>query len=105
MNRLIIAIMLLITSAGVCITEQICERNTYQAINEYVANEDIEGLQKYWDERNDILFMLTDHRTLDEMSRVIHEASSEDKEIALTKVKAINTVYYENQKITLANIL
>jgi hypothetical protein len=106
MKRLWIAITFLAIAVGLCTSEQIFIKNVYNTINQYVDSADVEGLQEYWDKNNNLIFSFSEHSVLDDLSQKIEELNPNDEEIksALTEVRALNKVYYENQRISLSNI-
>lgn len=120
MKRIWFAIVFLIVSVALCTGEQCYVKQVHgnigtkveQAI-EQLENEDkqqlkssVKGIKEYWERYNNLLFALSDHGVLDDLGAKIRtmEASDEDIAAELSEVKALNEVFYENQKISVANV-
>ncbi len=112
MKRIWIALGLIIAIVLICAGEQYYVKETSESIismvnKAYGDPSEVDKLKDYWDERNDILFVISDHGTLDELSLAINQLDSDDTEIKdkLNEVKAATSTYYENQRVILSNIL
>ncbi len=117
MKRIWLAVLFLTLAAAVCITDQICVSTFYNEMSakiqqaqayEKTGSEQlpaaIDDIKRYWDERNDRMFMLTHHGALNELSAVIRSLNTEQLDNRLNEAAAWLTVFYENQRITFANI-
>lgn len=105
MKRIWIAIVFLALTIGICTTEQIYLEKSYTTINKFVDEGKADEIVEYWKKRNDMLYAFSDHKVLDNLSEAIAELDQADnKEKALTKVRAISKTYYENGRINFSNI-
>lgn len=117
MKRVWFAAVFIAISISLCIGEQMYVEQVYNGLNNEISKaeqcesyEDLEaaisGIQTYWKKNNDLLFTIADHGVLDELGTGIRslDAYDDDIEGTLSELKAVNKVFYENQKITMANI-
>ncbi len=72
--------------------------------NSPMLKRSIEDIQQYWKDNNDIIFTMTNHGVLDELSREIRALNPDRVENSLFKIRATLNVFYENQRITFSNI-
>lgn len=107
MKRIWIAVVLLILSAGLCTYEQIyiedfCDKMVYMT-----EHEDTDGIKKLWKEKNDTIYIFSEHDMVDDLAVSIEQLdgqSGEKKKEALAEIRALTYAYHENQRITLSNI-
>ncbi len=86
-------------------SEKLVIANSYdKEDNEEMLKASIDDIQQYWLENNDILFTLTNHGVLDELSKDIRAINPDNVDNSLYKVNAMLNVFYENERITLSNI-
>lgn len=120
MKRIWFAIVFLIISIALCTSEQYYVKKVHNNINtkveqaiEQLENKDkqqlknsIKGIKEYWERYNNILFSISDHGVLDDLGARIRSIDTDDDEIAgeLAEIKALNEVFYENQRISAANV-
>ena len=117
MKRLWFALVFLAVSTTLCIGEQYYIKDFYAQMTKRVdtaiaccENGDkglekaVDDIQNYWYSRNDLIFTLTNHGVLDDLSAHIRSLNKDSPKDEMYKVKAILTVFYENQRITLANV-
>ena len=117
MKRLWFALVFLSISAVLCIGEQYYINDFYRQMtyridtaisygenNDSRLDEAVDEIQNYWCRHNDLIFTLTNHGVLDDLSAHIRALNKNDLGNDLNKIKAILTVFYENQRITPANI-
>lgn len=117
MKRIWFATIFLLLCVGLCTGEQLYVRKVYSDINNEISKiekyekaddiaEGVNNIKKYWDKNNNLLFTIADHGVLDDLSTAIRSLDAKDEELKkdLTEVKSITKVFYENQKITFANI-
>lgn len=117
MKRIWFAVTFILIAISACIGEQMYVKQVYNELNSKISEaeqcetyEDLEGavnsIQSYWDKNNDLLFTIADHGVLDDLGAEIRalDAYDEDIEGTLSELKAVNKVFYENQKVTMANI-
>ena len=66
----------------------------------------IEDVQQYWAKHNDLLFVTSAHGGINELGVQIRALDADNKEVKneLKHTKALNTIYFENEKISFANI-
>ncbi len=119
MKRVWFAFGFIILSVLLCVYEQGYVKNTCEEMtsilveaqiaeetkNDRVRDEKIKELQDYWKRKNDFLFMFSEHGGLDELGgaiRSLERAHNMRSEIEETRNKVV--VYYENERITFANI-
>lgn len=112
MRRIWIAIGMIIVVALLCTGEQYYVRNAAQKMDALIqeARNDksaIEELKKFWESHNDILFAISNHTSLDELSASIDQLQPDSREVEqeLDKVESANSTYYENQRAIFSNIL
>lgn len=117
MKRIWFATIFLLLCIGLCTGEQLYVRKVYSDINSEISKiektestaaraECVDKIKKYWDKNNNLLFAIADHGVLDDLSTAIRSLDAQDEELNkdLTEVRSITKVFYENQKITFANI-
>lgn len=107
MKRIWIAAALIIITAFCCISEQIYVKDFYSTIDALALEEKPKELKEYWREKNDMAYIFSPHDMLDELAQSINALDDEPNEETkkdLIEVRAINKVYYENQRITPSNI-
>lgn len=120
MKRIWFAIVFLMISVLLCYGEQYYVKKVHNNIDskveqaiEQLENKDekqlknsIKGIKEYWEHYNNVLFSISDHGVLDDLGAQIRTMDTEDEDIAgeLAEIKALNEVFYENQRISAANI-
>lgn len=117
MKRIWFAVVFILIAAALCAGEQTYVKQVYNELNseisraeQYESPEDladaIKNIQNYWDDNNDLLFTLADHSVLDDLGTSIRSLDPNDEDVksVMAEIKALNDVFYENEKITLANI-
>lgn len=117
MKRVWLAALFLLLAAAACITEQYCIHSFYDGMStrikqaqEYENGDEeqlraaIDEIKRYWYEKNDMIFTMTNHGVLDELSASVRSLNADRLDNRLYEVEARLNVFYENQKITLANI-
>lgn len=107
MKRIWIAIVLLIISAGLCTYEQMFIEDFCDNVISMTENEDADGIKKLWNEKNDIIYIFSEHDMVDDLAVSIEELDNKtgkDKKEALAEIRALTYAYHENQRITLSNI-
>ena len=120
MKRVWFAVAFLALCIGLCVFEQNyvgkCCEDMISIINQAIVYENadesdkcdakIDELQKYWIEKNDVLFIFSEHDGLDELAESIRTLNmTDDKNSALAKTKALVKIYYENERMALSNVL
>ncbi|MCR5208204.1 MAG: DUF4363 family protein [Eubacterium sp.] len=117
MKRIWFAVMFLLIAVGVCCFEQnyisgFCDEMDVRADKalECISNNDYGGfikecdsVKELWRDKNDILFALSGHTQLDELSIRVNALPSRTE--YLYEIKSIIRGYRENNKIKLSNIL
>lgn len=120
MKRIWFAIIFLIVSVALCTGEQYYVKKVHNNIDtkveqaiQQLENKDkqqlkssVKGIKEYWERYNNLLFSLSDHGVLDDLGAQIRTIDAEDEDIAgeLSEIKALNEVFYENQRISAANV-
>ena len=119
MKRIWFAILFIILCAGLCAYEQVYIKTTSTELismleqaqeydkkdNSEKRDEKIKEIQKYWEEKNDFLFTFSEHETLDELALNIRSLKeAHNTKSALAETKALVIIFYEDQKISPANI-
>lgn len=120
MKRLWFALIFLIIAASLCTYEQIYIKNTCveltaqieeakaaaQNENEKELENKIKSIKSNWEKKNSCLFAFSDHSALDDLASSIRslQADSDDIKDALEETRALVLVFYENQRITFANV-
>lgn len=106
MKRIWIGVILIAISISLCTYEQVFIRSFCRDLDRYIAQENTTRIVELWEEKNDIMYVFSNHGILDEMAKEIHilEEKEYDKKSTLTEIKALNNIYYENQIINLSNI-
>ena len=117
MKRLWFAIIFISICLAICLAEQHYIKDFYNEMNGrieqaivYSDNKDerldsqIKDIKEYWYKHNDLIFTLTNHEVLDDLSAVIRSLDTKHADESLRKAKATLEVFYENQRITLSNI-
>lgn len=118
MKRIWFAVIFLAITMVFCAGEQIYVKKVYNDLNqqisqatEYDSFEDlvqaITNMQLYWQKNNDILFAISYQDNLNELSVAIKtlDPKDEDIKLKLAEVEACNFVFYENQRLSIANVL
>lgn len=112
MRRIWIALGIIVIVALLCAGEQYYVRNATDKMDALVqeARNDksaIEELKKFWESHNDILFAISNHTALDELSTSIDQLQPDSEEVdrELDEVESANSTYYENQRAIFSNIL
>ncbi len=117
MKRLWFAVIFLLICAALCIAEQYYINNFYNEMNEKIdtalvfekkdderLTDAVNDIQEYLNENNDLIFMLTNHVVLNELSTAVRSVNAAGTEDDLMLIRSWLKVFYENQKITLSNI-
>ena len=117
MKRLWFALIFLFIAAGLCFAEQYYINDFYNNLSEKISaaeryekdgdaqlSEAISDIQDYWQKHNDLIFTLTNHGVLNDLSSEIHSLNTENAKEGLPKTRAFLIAFYENQRITFANI-
>ncbi len=115
MKRIWFAVLFLLICAGICFAEQYYINDFYKGMSERIEvaaqcenkeeqNAATDEIKAYWNRHNDLIFTLTNHIVLNELSSAVRSINSHDTEDDLILVKAWLNVFYESQKITLSNI-
>ena len=117
MKRLWFAVIFLFICLALCIAEQYYINDFYRGMNKRIdtavayeetnderLGEAVRDIQKYWGAHNDLIFTLTNHIVLNELSTAVRSINSEGTADDLMLVRAWLKVFYENQRITLSNI-
>jgi len=119
MKRVWFAVAFIFLCIGLCMFEQIYVSNSCTELVSMIEqaqkyekekdksnlNKEIKRIQDYWKRKNDILFIFSEHQTLDELAlniRTLKEAHNMKSALAETKTLVI--IYYENEKIALSNV-
>ena len=120
MKRIWFAVVFLLIAAAVCTYEQIYVKNICAELtaqieeakalaesgNEKELESKINSIKSNWEKNNSRLFAFSEHAALDNLASSIRSlhADSEDIKDALEETRALTIVFYENQKVTLANV-
>ena len=114
MKRLWFAAVFLLLCIGLCFAEQHYINKFYNEMSTKLdtaivcAEPDkeaaVKSVKEYWGKNNNLIFTFTNHGVLDELSALIRSADSKSPNDDLRKARATLEVFYENQKITFANI-
>ncbi len=117
MKRVWFAVIFLFVLLVLCFAEQHFINNFYSEMSERVdaaieyqkvgdgrLESAVEEIKDYWFKNNDLIFTLTNHGVLDMLSADIRSLETSELENDLNEVKAMLNVFYENQRITFANI-
>lgn len=118
MKRIWFAIFFIVLCAGICVGEQVYVKNVYEHLNDEISKaseyedfndlvDSIKDIKEYWNAKNDLLFIISEHAILNDLSTKINSLDPKNKEIksALAEAKALNYAFYENRKLKLSNIL
>lgn len=122
MKRIWFAVAFIVISFAACIFEQIYIDNVFDIIavkldsaQEYAEDKDTKNMKKeideltsYWEKCHVVLCSISEHNDIDELSTTIKSLNTKNgDEIknALDETKARIDIYYENQKLSFANIL
>lgn len=122
MKRIWFAVAFLVVSFAACIFEQVYIDKVFDNITvkldsaqEYAEKKDTKNMKKeideltsYWEKSHVVLCSISEHNDIDELSTTIKSLNTKNgDEIknALDETKARIDIYYENQKLSLANIL
>ena len=121
MKRIWFAIIFLALAAAMCGGEQHYIDCTYDLLNKKISTAEAalkrgdtelyrqcaEDIESIWKEKNDLLYAFGEHGTLDSVAVEIRsmpfEKGEELKE--LHSLRAMLKAYYENERISLSNIL
>ena len=117
MKRVWFAVAFLALSLSICIAEQhfindfynnMC-KNIDTAIEYNLSGDErlgeaVDDLKDYWEKHNDLIFTMTNHGVLDELSAEIQALNTDKIDNELYRVKGTLNVFYENQRITFANV-
>ncbi len=107
MKKIWIAIFLLITAIGLCTYEQIFIEDFCDKVVYMCEQGDADGIRKLWNEKNDIIYIFSEHDMVDDLAASIEKSDGKmgkEKEAALAEIRVLTYVYHENQRITLSNI-
>lgn len=120
MKRIWFAIVFLLLSVILCTGEQYYVKKVHSNIdtrveeaieslnskNKSQLNYSIKEIKEYWNKSNNILFCISDHGVLDDLGAQIRAVDASDEDVAgeLSQIKALNEVFYENQRVTPANV-
>lgn len=122
MKRIWFAVVFLIVSFAACLFEQIYIDKVFDNITvkldsaqEYAEIKDTKNMKKeideltsYWEKSHIILCSIGEHNDIDELSteiKSLNTKSEDEIKNALDETKARIDIYYENQKMSFANIL
>ncbi len=122
MKRIWFAVAFLIVSFAACLFEQIYIDKVFDNITvkldsaqEYAEAKDTKNMKKeideltsYWEKSHIVLCSIGEHNDIDELSteiKSLNTKSEDEIKNALDETKARIDIYYENQKLTFANIL
>ena len=117
MKRIWFAVIFITVAFIACVFEQVhikefCNRIEAMSDNAIIMLEsgdgkgfdnEVKAIQEYWQKENDLLFALSGHVILDELSFKINSLNGKNE--AIYDVKAIINAYRENNIIKIANIL
>ena len=117
MKRLWFAGIFLLICAALCVIEQVYIKNfcldTDAMIEDAIVlsenggdglKEKTDEIKNYWDKNNNLLFMLTNHGELADLSADIRALDENDERDDLREIRARLKIFYENQRISPANI-
>ena len=119
MKRVWFAIVFILLSAGLCIFQQGYVKQSCSELvlmieqaQEYEKAKDKENLtkkideiQKYWKRKNDLLFIFSEHEDIDALALNIRSLKeAHNMKSALSETKTLVIIYYENERVTLANV-
>lgn len=120
MKRLWFALVFFIIASTLCLCEQVYISSFYNQMSNMVnaAQEsaisnspDLESkivkIKKYWLKNNELILTVANHDTLNEIGMKIRSLDADDRLVSekLAEINALTLIIYENQRITLANIL
>lgn len=112
MNRIWIAVGIMVAMAVLCVGEQKYIKQATSTISQLIdkAYDDpsaIDELIQYWDDRNDVLYALSSHNELDQIAIAINQLDKNSDQLHhdLDQAKSATTTYYENQRAIFSNIL
>ena len=121
MKRLWFAVIFLAAATVICFKEQSFINNYHTEMDKkinasisayYGGDKDefekrINEMKNYWYENNDTVFMIVNHDIPNQIGTALRsvDASDDHIELTLSELSALNTVLYENQRITFSNIL
>ena len=117
MKRIWFAVIFLIIAAAACVFEQwnihtFCKEinaMTQSAIeakesgNKALLSHKVNEIQDYWRRKNDLLFALSGHVLLDELSTKINALDGKDE--VIYDIKALVRAFEENNTVKFSNIL
>ena len=119
MKRVWFAVLFIVLCLGLCVLEQIYVNNSCKELismieqaqiyekekNKQGLDAEIEEIQSYWKRKNDILFIFSEHETLDELALNIRSLKeAHNMKSALAETKTLVMIYYENERIALSNV-
>lgn len=117
MKRIWFAVIFMLIASSLCVGEQMYVKKVYNDLNNEISKAEeyndfddvlqaIKNIQKYWSDNNDLLFTIADHDVLDDLGTAIRSLDADDEDLkgTLKEIRALNSVFYENQKVTFANI-
>ena len=119
MKRVWIAVALIILSGFLCAFERIQVDKTCnqlismleqaqeyeQADEKELRDKKIDEIQEYWNKNNNLIYVFSEHGGLDELAKNIRSLrQAHNMKSALAETKTLVIVFYENEKLTLANI-
>ena len=120
MKRIWFAVIFLSLAAALCITEQNFIKTFHEEMDKKITaaeaaaeggdkkklDAEITEIKYFWKEHNDLLFTLSNHALPDELGARIRALRPENANAVeeLEGIKAMNDVFYEDQRITFANI-
>ena len=120
MKRLWFAIIFLCIAAGLCAGEQMYVRSLYTEMSEKISAAEAaldnnkqkeyvkqtKEIAKLWNDKNDLLYAVSEHGILDSVAVQIRSMpyGEGDEKKELHSLRAQLFAYYENEKISLANI-
>ena len=119
MKRVWFAVVFILLCSALCIYQQgyvkrCCGELIYmleqaQELEEAKKDDElilkIDEIQKYWKQKNDFLFVFSEHSDIDEIALYIRSLKeAHNMKSALSETKTLVIIYYENERITLANI-
>ncbi len=122
MKRIWFAVIFLVLAVIICVSEQYYVKNVYidltlkiETAQDYAENNNKEKLnnsiseiKRYWDNNNELLCTIADHGVLDDLGAEINALNADDPEEtnnSLETTRALTKIFYENQRISFANIL
>ena len=120
MKRIWFAGIFLTLAVIMCVAEQVYINSLYNNLNtkisaaqaaindgnfdEYIAK--TKDIADYWDKKNDILYSVTEHSQLDSLALQMRTLpyGRDEAQSELKKLKALLFAFYEDERISFANI-